>query len=123
MSSIKVLVDAQEVLAELDRLAAGPDPRKFESIMTSTYMAVDAQVHVLTGKLKGSGHMESTWSGDTWEGTIGFLRYPGIFELARGNQPTLNHPEGGHHFYEPAYDTPKLYEAAITDWLADSGGA
>lgn len=122
MASIIITCDAQKVIDELDRLARGPDTHSFEGIMAATFAAVDAKVHVLTGRLKSSGQMHSSWTGDTWTGEIGFARYPGIYELARGDTPTKTHPEGGHHFFEPAYDTGKEYEAAVMDFLADGGG-
>jgi hypothetical protein len=116
---VRFTCDARRVIEELDRLAQGPSPHKFEAIMAASATAVAGKVHVLTGYLKGSGHMDSSWDGGEWTGTIGYARYPGIFELARGNAPTMNHPEGAHHFFEPAYGTEGDYKAAILSWLDD----
>lgn len=114
---LKFEVDAEKAIAELDRLSDGPGPARFDAIMTTYYGLVAAKVHILTGRLKASGHMTSSWDGGQWDGEMGFLRHPGIFELARGNTPTKNHPEGGHHFYEPAYGSEKDYQASILQWL------
>jgi len=117
--TVRFTVDAQAVIAELDRLAKGPDPMAFESILMSSFAEVSARVHVITGVLRGSGHPQSGFDGDTWTGKMSFVRHPGIFELARGDTPTANHPEGGHHFYEPAYRTPDQYKQAVMDFLGE----
>jgi hypothetical protein len=119
--TIKVTVDFHDVIEELDRLGRGPGAGKttmaLESILATSFSAVLAKVHVLSGGLKASGHPSSEFDGDRWVGTIHFARHPGIFELARGNAPTLNHPEGGHYFFDPAYETPEAYENAIMGFL------
>lgn len=89
---------------ELDRLAKGPVGEtvlRMESALAAGYITTEARAHVITGYLKASGHPSSSFDGEQWEGTIDFARYPGIFELARGNTPTYNHPEGGHYFFDP----------------------
>lgn len=122
MSRVSFSMDAEAVIRELDRLAdgpgAGPTAFRLESILAHSFAEVSARVHVLTGGLKASGHPASEYDGSTWTGTLYFARHPGIFELARGNTPTLNHPEGGHYFFAPAYDTPDEYKAAIMEFLA-----
>lgn len=112
-------MNARDAIHELDRLAGGPHSvvPEFESILLGSFAAVEAKVHVLSGQLKASGHPSSTFDGDTWSGTLSFARHPGIFELARHDHPTLNHPEGGHFFFEPAYETPQAYENAVIDFL------
>lgn len=89
---------------ELDRLIKGPVGEtvlKMEAALLEGYAASEARAHVITGALKASGHPQSTFDGVTWDGEIDFIADPGIFELARGNQPTANHPEGGHYFFDP----------------------
>lgn len=98
---IRIVVDDREVMAELDRLSKGPDQMPFEAALAQGYMTVANNVHVITARLKGSGFPHSSAEDDSWEGTISFARHPGIFELARGDSPTLNHPEGGHYFFDP----------------------
>lgn len=73
---------------------------RFEKTFAATFTAVENKVHVLTGDLKASGLPRTHFDGDTWTGEIDYDRYPGIFELARGDSPTLNHPEGGHNFFD-----------------------
>ncbi len=115
----RVEVDASDALGELERLARGPTPvvGHFESVLLESFTAVLARVHVITGRLKGSGHPSSEFDGDRWSGTIHFARHPGIYELARHDQPTMNHPEGGHFFFEPAYETEHAYEEVFYDFL------
>ncbi len=119
MSSVRFTMDARDATRELDRLAGGPHSvvPQFESILLGSFAAVEARVHVITGALKASGHPSSEFDGIRWEGTLHFARHPGIFELARGDQPTLNHPEGEHGFFDPAYDTGAEYEEAVLDFL------
>ena len=64
-------------------------------------MFADTQtrVHVETGVLKASGTKRSHNTETVWTGEIEYLRHPGVFELARGDAPTLFHPEGGHDFF------------------------
>jgi hypothetical protein len=120
-------VDFTKVIHELDRLAAGPghDGTTFrlEGIMLANFQQTQQVVHVITGHLKAEGHPSSSFDGDVWEGTISYPRHPGIFELARGNKPTLNHPEGGHYFFESSYrDTPDEYKDAVLGFLRGENG-
>lgn len=100
---IKFSVDLDGAGLELARLAKGPVTAvpMFEAALLDGYVTSEARVHVITGQLKASGHPSSEFDGTTWTGTISFARYPGIYELARGDSPTLNHPEGGHYFFDP----------------------
>lgn len=78
----------------------------FERTLSASYLATQSKVHEETGKLKLSGRTSSHFDGTEWTGEIAYRRHPGIFELARGDRPTANHPEGGHHFFkalEPLY--------------------
>lgn len=99
--TVRFSCDAREAVNETDRLSRGPDPVQFEFALAAGLAAVDAKVHELTGRLKASGHVTSEASDGSWEGTIGYARYPGIYELARGDTPTRNHPEGGHFLFDP----------------------
>jgi hypothetical protein len=111
---------------ELGRLAhgpAGPTLLAMEAALAAGYITTEGRVHVITGFLKASGHPSSSFNGTEWEGEIDFARYPGIFELARGNSPTQNHPEGGHYFFDPGGPE---FEAgvrqAVWDFVTDGGG-
>jgi hypothetical protein len=109
---------------ELDRLAFGPAGLtlvEMEAALIAGYIATEAQVHVETGFLKSSGHPSSSFDGARWEGEIGFARYPGIFELARGNAPTKNHPEGGHYFFdESGPEFERRVRQAVWDFVTSS---
>jgi hypothetical protein len=120
--SVTFTVDFSRVLHEIGRLADGPghDGTTFrlEGIMLQNFGEVEEAVHVITGRLKAGGHPESSFDGDRWTGTIAFPRHPGIFELARGDTPTQNHPEGLHNFLRSSYtETPERYKAAILGFL------
>jgi hypothetical protein len=121
-----VAVDMEDVIKELDRLARGPGADgttfRFESIWLEGFAATQARVHVLTGRLKSTGHPVTSSDGDSWTGEVDYTRYPGIFELARGNRPTLNHPEGGHYFLAPMYDTNDAMQEACLDFLRGEHG-
>jgi hypothetical protein len=120
--SVSFTVDFSQVIRELDRLGSGPGHGgttfRLEGIMLANFQETQQAVHVITGHLKAEGHPSSSFDGDKWEGTISYPRKPGIFELARGNRPTQNHPEGGHYFFESSYEeTPQQYKDAITGFL------
>lgn len=111
---------------ELDRLAEGPGAAtimEMESALATGTVTTEARAHVITGYLKASVHSESSFSGDDWEGTIMAAGHPGIFELARGNMPTQNHPEGGHYFFDPGGpDFERAVRQAVWDWVTNSEG-
>jgi hypothetical protein len=99
-------VDQADVLAELTRLGHPPYFR-LESVLATTFTITEARVHVISGALLASGHTSSSLADDLWTGTLSYARYPGIFELARGNKmPTKNHPDGGHFFFDPVEAPP-----------------
>jgi hypothetical protein len=111
---------------ELDRLARGPageTTTAMESALMTGYALSEARVHVITGRLKASGHPSSEFDGATWDGQISFARYPGIFELARGDAPTANHPEGGHYFLDPGGPSfERGVRQAVWDWVTGGKG-
>lgn len=121
--SIHFKIDIDEVVQELDRLIQGPDLAEFESAMLQGYLATADRVHVITGFLKGSGNTSSQTGTGSWKGTIGFARYPGIYELALGDVPTKNHPEGGHFFFDPGGELfTDLTKEALIAWLTGGEG-
>lgn len=111
---------------ELDRLARGPDAKTLaamEGALLAGYAVSEAQVHVITGYLKASGHPASSYDVFTWTGAMNFARDPGVFELARGDEPTNEHPEGGHYFMK--HGGPLFLRGvrqAIWDWVTDGKG-
>lgn len=111
---------------ELDRLARGPGARTIahmEAALLLGYTLAEARVHVITGALKASGHPQSHFDKFTWSGEVDFARYPGIFELARGDAPTRYHPEGGHYFMNPGgHEFEKGVRQAFWDWVTDWKG-
>lgn len=112
---------------ELDRLAkgpAGPTVFSMESSLAAHTIAVENRTHVITGYLKGTIHATSAFDGATWEGTIAGARYPGIYELARGDMPTKEHPAPGHHNffgpYGPQFE--KDVRNSVWDFVTDNTG-
>ena len=123
---IRIEVDLDGAGHELDRLAKGPagaTVARMEAALLSGYAVSAARVHVITGYLKSTLHPGSSFTGDVWEGTISAARYPGIYELARGNMPTENHPEGSHYFFGPGgQDFEREVRHAVWDWVTDDKG-
>lgn len=111
---------------ELDRLAKGPAGEtlgKWEAALAAGFGTSEARVHVITGQLKASLQMASQLTADTWTGTMSAARYPGIYELARGNSPSKYHPAGGHYFFGPGgQDFERAVRQAMWDWVTDGGG-
>ena len=111
---------------ELDRLIKGPAGEtvfRMEAALLDGYTTTEVRVHVITGMLKASGHPNSAFDGDIWTGEMDFARHPGIFELARGNAPTANHPEGGHYFFDPGgQQFEHGVREAVWDFVTDGMG-
>jgi hypothetical protein len=129
---------------ELDRLIKGPAGSTvvaMEAALAAGFLETEAWVHVITGYLRASGHVQSHFTGEEWEGEIDYARYPGIFELARGNTPTgihpdpnpggagltfrrgPAHPDGGHYFFDPGGpDFERGVRQAVWDFVTDDEG-
>lgn len=123
---IRFEVDLNGAGAELDRLAHGPGAEttgRMEAALLSGFLTSAARVHVISGYLRSTMHPSSSFEGDTWTGEMSAARYPGIFELARGNHPTLHHPDGGHYFFGPGGpDFERGVREAVWDWVTDGKG-
>jgi hypothetical protein len=112
---------------ELDRLEAGPGLggtlMAMEGALAIGYAVTEGRVHVITGALKASGHPESSYDGDTWTGVLSYARYPGIYELARGDTPSKHHPDGRHYFFDPGgHEFEHGVRQAVWDWVTDGEG-
>lgn len=112
---------------ELDRLMKGPAGEtltRMEGSLALHTIAVELRTHVITGYLSSTIHATSGLTGDTWTGTIAGARYPGIYELARGDSPTKHHPYPGHHnFFGP--EGPQFEQdirQAVWDFVTDGSG-
>lgn len=106
---------------EMDRLIAGPGGATvaaFEKALVEGTLVTEQRAHVITGGLKASVHPDSQLGFGEWTGEILAARHPGIYELARGNMPTQNHPEGGHYFFDPGGpEFEKQVREALWDWV------
>jgi hypothetical protein len=127
MAGYFVYVDLDGAGDELERLSHGPGMRTIaamEAALLKGYTITEGRVHVITGALKASGHPQSSFTGDIWDGEIDFARYPGIFELARGDSPTRYHPAPGrHYFFDPGgHEFEKGVRQAFWDWVTDWKG-
>ena len=101
MTSLRFEVDLNGAATELERLQHPPFAQ-LEAVLAVTFAITEARVHVLSGELKASGRPLSSLDGDEWSGTLEFDRYPGIYELARGNRPTrYKGGTGSHFFFDP----------------------
>jgi hypothetical protein len=112
---------------ELDRLARGPDARTIsamEAALMLGYAITEKRVHVITGDLLASGHPSSSFDRFTWSGEIDYDRHPGIFELARGDVATSEHPyPGRHYFFDPGgHEFLAGVRQAFWDWVTDYKG-
>lgn len=98
---IKV-VGLRDLIDQFDKLGRSFSHEEllpFELVGKAMFEAVREKTHVETGKLRLSGRHDTHYAGDEWSVEIKFAARPGIFELARGDEPTANHPEGGHFFF------------------------
>lgn len=105
MKTVVWEVDMSEVNREIARLRATPYKAiiALEHTLHETLIATQADVHVITGSLKGSGTSESNYHDDVWTGHIeyggrapGFINNPvdyAFYEWRRG---------GTHDFFAAA---------------------
>lgn len=111
------------IIENLERMGDKPDFKslaRFETALAVVFAAVEERVHVITGKLLASGFTTSSFDGSEWAGTIEYAYHPGIFELARGNEPTKNHPEGEHNFFDAAWEVgPEMFGQTLEQWFEE----
>jgi hypothetical protein len=70
---VAIHMDASDWLAELHRLADGPDLHdllRLEAVLTEQFELTQQYVHVITGSLRASGKIHSDMHGHLWEGEI-----------------------------------------------------
>jgi hypothetical protein len=98
-TNIQMVTTLQNMIAAFGELEHSPgfqDIGRLEQCLADAFEGSQEAVHVLRGGLKASGVPHTSYAGSTWEGGIDYAGNPGIFELARGDDPSLNHPEGAH---------------------------
>lgn len=116
MAQVKIF--AQEVLNELDRLQH-PDFEaiaELEQVLSEVFTLTQAEVHVITGSLRGSGSTSSGFDGQTWTGGVsyggpspGFPFDPveyAFYEWRRG---------GTHDFFGHVHQIDDRFSEAIVD--------
>ncbi len=107
---------------ELDRLLKGPDIMRMEAALMAGFATSEGRVHVITGALKASMHPSSSLGPGDWEGTMSAARYPGIFELARGNRPSRYHHDS-HYFLGPGGETfEREVRETVWEWVTGGDG-
>lgn len=108
--SIYIHSDWSSIDAELDRLEGMPDlPTQalLDAVLTSAFFATQAEVHIITGSLKGSGNAYSESDDAEWTGTVSYggpspgfpfdpVRYA-AYEKARGGDHDFMHPFFAFH--------------------------
>lgn len=106
------LIEALIAFGKPDHIATMP----LEMVLAEGFVATQAAVHVISGRLKASGRTSSHFDGFTWEGSVeyggpeGSPAYYGIFELARG---------GTHDFFKPMDLLDNKIENAFSKWFED----
>lgn len=101
--------------AKLRRVANGYGPddiARFEAVANAVFAETQAAVHVITGRLKRSGNLDTDTTGKKWRATISYgdeldVHYAG-YELARGDT---------HDFLAPARESKAAFVQAMKDYL------
>lgn len=101
----KVLIEAKGLDSLIKEIREMGSPPSFhvtgalESVLDAAFAKTQSQVHVISGRLKASGHTESDFNGKVWSGAIhyggisGTPAYYAIYEMYRGGF----HPDGTPH--------------------------
>jgi hypothetical protein len=118
MIHIEVIND--EISREIDRLSDGPtlnDYLAFERVLASQYSATQTAVHVITGSLKLSGKIDSSFSQSSWKGEIS---YGGSSEGVHNPVKYAEYErerDGAHDFLAPAKAMESSYIDAMNHFL------
>lgn len=128
---VEIVTTLQQMVADFTELEKRPGYKEFtrlEERLARAFEASQGVVHVLSGGLRTSGIPHSSYDGDVWTGGIDYARNPGIFELALGDEPSLNHPEGEHGAYLTTAVDPyanqigEVIDEMMTDCLGSPDG-
>lgn len=97
---------------------------KLESTLQEAFVQTQDQVHVISGRLKASGHTDTDFDGYTWTGEIkyggrtGTPAYYAIYEMNRGG----TRPDGTPHDWFTGLEVyDKKFEDAIDDHFKNAG--
>jgi hypothetical protein len=114
----QVHIFAKEVIDELERLQK-PDFEEIqalEHVLSEVFALTQAEVHVITGSLRGSGKTWSDFDGEAWEGgvsyggpSMGFINDPveyAFYEWRRG---------GAHDFFGHVHTIDHRFSDAIIE--------
>jgi hypothetical protein len=114
---ILIKSDYSDMFAELDRVASMPTPKMkagLDFVLNTGFETSRGLVHVQTGRLKASGHKESTTKASVWTGQFSFDAENndgdpyGEYELARG---------GPHNFFANTPILKELFRIALVKGL------
>lgn len=114
------------IISAMDRASKSVPARVLERFERSWILLgneIRAKVHVQTERLKLSGRSSTHMIGDEWIGEIDYDADPGIFELARGDAPSVEHPEGEHFFFAPFDTFDVIMEKNMVEALGDFFGS
>lgn len=119
---IEIESDWSDVNRELDRLERLPNGAAItllDALLGASFSAVEANVHILTGRLKGTGTVHSWTLGPLWEGRIHYGT-PGFFDVHHHHYgPEVMYAifekrrGGTHDFFNPA----KAMESAFVEGM------
>jgi hypothetical protein len=120
MGGVKVYETGMDGLLKYVRKVAAPPTfhvtSGLEAALDACFAHTQAQVHIISGRLKASGFPESDLDGHIWEGSVnyggvsGTPAYYGIYECYRGG----TRPDGTpHDFFSGLEQFDSAFEAAI----------
>ncbi len=94
---IRLISDWSEIERELDRVESLPDFKtnvKLNGVLREGYLITQADVHIESGDLKGSGKAKSEEKGKTWTGE---LKYGGVSSGGDVDYAIYEKRRGGDH--------------------------
>lgn len=114
--SVGGLRDMIDALRLVERRPSFRTTARLETVLQTAYGVTQANVHVITGRLKASGRTKTDFDGDRWTGEIIYggpsnsPAYYGLYEMHReGVKPGF----GPHDFFDGLQAFDSAFENAI----------
>lgn len=121
--TVRIIInsDWDDILNELDRLEGMPDAAmhgRLDSVLRAAYFSTQAEVHVITGSLRGSGNAFSEEDNGSWEGTISYGGPSPGFPFNPVRYAHYERRRGGHHdFMAPVFEYHEVFVEAMRQGL------